>query len=188
MTGALKSAAMYRYISVYMRGYMRGYIRMHTASNGILERRLCRSLTRCGSDWSWRNCRQTQNFVNDSMRCPDEAGEVSLQRTADCSSFVIRRFVSRQSSVVSHQPANPPTHISLFFFERMHACFSLGIPRSLSLFRCCLVRSSGSFKIHTRLCLPRVTEWSDGERNIMGPQAGSIGVITQERVYRYRKR
>jgi hypothetical protein len=112
MTGALKSAAMYRYISVYMRGYMCGYIRVHTASNGILERRLCRSLTRRGSDWSWRNCRQTQNFVNDSMRCPDEAGEVSLQRTADCSSFV-----SRQSSVVSRQlSARQPAQPTFLYF------------------------------------------------------------------------
>jgi hypothetical protein len=61
--------------------------------------------------------------------------------------------------------ASPPApHFFLFFFKRMHACFSLGIRRSLSLFRCCLVRSSGSFKIHTRICLPRVTGWSDGER------------------------
>jgi hypothetical protein len=92
---------------------------------------------------------------------------LSLQRTAGCSSFVGRRssVVSRQSTnSPTRRPANPP-HISLFF-KRMHACFSLGIPRSLSLFRCCLVRSSGSFKIHTRLRLPRVTGRSEGGNGI----------------------
>jgi hypothetical protein len=185
---------MYGYISVYIRGIIRGIhpcaysLERHNRGN-ILERR-CQSLTRHGSDWSWRNCRQTQNFV-DSMRCPVEAGEVSrfnapravLRSTFRQSSVVSRQFVRppvRQSSVASPPILLPNPHFFIFF-ERMHACFSLGIPRSLSLVRCCLVRSFGSFKIHT--------EWSDGERNIMGgPQAGSIGVITQERVYRYRKR
>jgi hypothetical protein len=112
------------------------------------------------------------------MRSPDETCEVSRFNALRA----VLRLSFRQSSVrpsasppvrqsparqlVSRQFANPPTHISLFFFERMHACFSLGIPRSLSLFRCCLVRSSGSFKIHTRLRLPRVAGRSEGGNGI----------------------
>jgi hypothetical protein len=111
------------------------------------------------------------------MRCSDEAGEVSrfnARRAVLRSSF--RQFVSRQPSVVRRPPvrhssvASPPIRQPaphfFIFFERMHACFSLGIPRSLSLFRCCLVRSSGSFKIHTRLRLLRVTGRSDGGNGI----------------------
>jgi hypothetical protein len=171
------------------------YIRVHTASNDIIRGNIL------GRHNPWQHPRTTplpepdptrqqlvvmvaQLSLNETSSTEHATPEVS---EVSCHSLNTPQVVVRQFAI----PTNP--HFFIFFFERMHACFSLGIPRSLSLFRCCLVRSSGSFKIHTRLCLPRV-DWnggvrSDGERNIMGgPQAGSIGVITQERMYRYRKR
>jgi hypothetical protein len=94
----------------------------------------------------------------------------------------VRQFVSRQP--VNSSVANPPTRQPTFLYFFSNVCMRVSVSAFHGVCRWSGVVLYGAPGL-SKYTLNGVTgngiSWG-------GPQAGSIGVITQERVYRYRKR